>query len=229
MNELERFDSPIVAERPAGKLVSRRLYNAVLTGLVLLSFVVMAACSYYTSTADFLLFVSHNVLTYTIGSLVLSIGGLIAMSIGRSKESMPIAVVGYALFTLSFGFTTSFALTAYSLESISTAFAATAAIMVIFGAAGFLFPNFFAKIQGVLSVSLLAILVVELVLMVMGVRQNFTDIAVILIFCGFIGFDVYRASAAAPTLTNALWFAVDLYLDIINVFLRILSLLGNRD
>ena len=56
-----------------------------------------------------------------------------------------------------------------------------------------------------------------------------TAIVVILLFCGFIGYDVYRASTALPTFTNALWYAVDLYLDIINVFLRLLALFGRRD
>lgn len=229
MNELEQYGSPIVSDRPAPKLISRRLYNMLLVGLVLLSFVVMAVCSQVASTADFIIGVANNYFGFMIGCLVASIAGIVVMSIGRSKESLPMGIVGYALFTLSFGFTTSLTLSFYSLESISMAFTGTAAIMVIFGAAGFLFPNLFAKIQGVLGVSLLAIIVVEVALMLFGVGQNITDIAVILIFCGFIGFDVYQASTAVPTVTNALWYAVDLYLDIINVFLRLLSIFGNRD
>lgn len=229
MSDLERYETPIVTDQPLPRIISRRLYNAVLAGLVVLSFAVMAACSYITSTADFIIFVARNPILYTVVSLAASIVGIVVMSVGRSKESLVLGGVGYALFTLSFGFTTSFALSAYSLESLSTAFAATAAIMVVFGLAGFMFPRFFAKIQGVLCVALLAIVAVELVLMFMGVGQNITDIAVILIFCGFIGYDVYQSQMVAPTLTNALWFAVDLYLDIVNVLLRLLSIFGNRE
>ena len=65
--------------------------------------------------------------------------------------------------------------------------------------------------------------------MLFGVQQTLTDIVVILLFCGFIGYDVHRAATAVPTLTNAVWYAIELYLDIINVFLRLLAIFGRRD
>ena len=229
MNELERYGSPVFRETPAPRLITRRLYNALLAGFVVLSFVIMAICSHITTTIEFVYFIYRNPVLFMVGSLVCSIGGIVCMSIGRSKESLPIGLVGYALFTLTFGFSTSFVLSAYSLDSITTAFTATAGIMIVFGAAGIAFPRFFAKIQGVLLVALLAIIVVELVLTFTGVSQSLTDVAVILIFCGFIGYDVYRASVATPTVSNALWYAIELYLDIINVFLRLLSLFGRRE
>ena len=229
MNEVERYGSPIYREQPAPQLISRRLYNAVLTGFVVLSFIIMAACSHITGTREFVLFMVRNPLLVTLGSLAGSIGGIICMSIGRSRENLTLGLVGYALFSLTFGFTTSLALTAYDMTSISMAFTATAGIMIVFGCAGIMFPNFFARLQGVLVVGLLAIVAVELVLALMGVQQSITDIAVILLFCGFIGYDVYRVTTAVPTFTNALWYAVDLYLDIINVFLRLLALFGRRD
>ena len=229
MNELEQYGSPIYEEGPAPKIISRRLYNAVLAGLVFLSFVVMALCSHITGTLDFLMFLSRHAMMFNVLTLVGSIGGLIVMSIGRAQERLGFAMVGYVLFTLTFGFTTSLALAYYSLESISLAFSATAAIMVVFGVAGIAFPRFFARIQGVLVVGLLAVIGIEIVMMLMGVHQSFTDLAVILLFCGVIGYDVFRASTAVPTLANAVWYAVELYLDIINVFLRLLRLFGNRD
>ena len=164
-----------------------------------------------------------------IACLVGSIGGLILMSVGRSRASLALGVSGFALFTLTFGFTTSIALSAYSMESVANALLATAGIMAVFGALGMAFPSFFARIQGVLAVSLLAVIVVELVMMALGVRQNLTDLVVILLFCGFIGYDVYRASTDAPTLENALWYAIEIYLDVVNVMLRLLSIFGNRD
>lgn len=229
MNELEQYGSPIYQEGPAPKLISRRLYNVVLTGLVVLSFVIMAACSYFTNTIAFAYFVIQNPLAFTFGTIGGSIVGLICMSIGRSKENLALALVGYAVFSLTFGFTTSLALSYYSLASISMAFSATAGIMVVFGAAGIMFPQFFARIQGIICFGLLAMIVVELVLMFLGVQQTFTDIVVVLLFCGFIGYDVYRAQADAPTLVNALWYAIELYLDIVNVLLRLLRIFGNRD
>ena len=91
------------------RLISRRLYNVVLTGIVLLSFVVMAASSHITATADFQIFVGNNALTYSVATIVASIVGIVLMNVAlRAKENLPIAVVGYALFALSFGFAVSF-------------------------------------------------------------------------------------------------------------------------
>ncbi len=232
MNELNQYQGPVAEEprlRAGGKLLSARAYNALLAGLILVSFLVMGVCAQWSSTPEFLRTVGQNALGFTVGTLVGTFGGLIAMRVGRSKESLGISLVGYAVFTVTFGFTTSMALAAYSLESISTALLATAGIVAVFGAAGLAFPRFFARIQGVVGIGLLAVIVVEMVLMFMGISQNVTDIVVIVLFCGFIGYDVYRASTDVPTVANALWYAVEMFLDIINVFLRLLALFGNRD
>lgn len=236
MNELERserydgsFEGPILEQGSAPRIITRRRYNLLLTGFVVLSFVVMWACSYVAGTYEFLLFMMRNPMLWTIGSLVGTIGGLIAMSAGRAKERLPIALAGYALFTLTFGFSSSLVLMLYDLQTISMAFSATAGIMIVFGAAGIMYPRAFERLQGVLVVGLLAIIVIEVVLSLVGVQQTATDGIVVLLFCGFIGYDVHRASTAAPTVSNALWYAVELYLDIMNVFLRLLSIFGRRD
>lgn len=230
MNELDQYESPFVERSSAGgRLLSARAYNALLAGLILVSFIVMGLCARWSGSPAFALALGENALIVTIGCLVGSIVGLIAMSFGRSRESLGLSVAGYALFTATFGFTTSLALAQYSMQDISTALLATAGIVAVFGAAGLAFPQFFAKIQGVLFVALLALVVVEVVLGLMGVSQSFTDIAVVLVFCGFIGWDVYRASTDEPTVNNAIWYAVEMFLDIINVFLRVLDLIGSRD
>lgn len=232
MNELEQYESPIYTEQrqgPAPRLISRRLYNLVLTGLVLLSFAIMAACSQMTSTLEFWMFVQRNPLLFTLLTLVGSFGGIIVMNIARARENLSLGMIGYTVFTLTFGFTTSMVLSMYSLDTITAAFTATAGIMVVFGAAGIAFPRFFERLMPICALGLLAVIVVEFALMLFGVQQSLTDIAVIVLFCGFIGYDVHRASTATPTLSNAVWYAIELYLDIINVFLRLLQLFGRRE
>lgn len=232
MNELEQYESPIYTEQrqgPAPRLISRRLYNLVLTGLVLLSFAIMAACSQMTSTLEFWMFVQRNPLLFTLLTLVGSFGGIIVMNIARARENLSLGMIGYTVFTLTFGFTTSMVLSMYSLDTITAAFTATAGIMVVFGAAGIAFPRFFERLMPVCALGLLAVIAVEFALMLFGVQQSLTDIAVIVLFCGFIGYDVHRASTAVPTLSNAVWYAIELYLDIINVFLRLLQLFGRRE
>ncbi|HCA63484.1 MAG TPA: hypothetical protein DEP73_05025, partial [Pseudomonas sp.] len=51
---------------------------------------------------------------------------------------------------------------------------------------------------------------------------------VVLIFCGYVGVDWGRANQIPKTLDNAIDSAAALYMDIINLFLRILRILGRK-
>ena len=49
-----------------------------------------------------------------------------------------------------------------------------------------------------------------------------------IIFSLYIGYDFLKANELRYTVDNAVDSAVDIYLDIINLFLRILEILGSR-
>ena len=53
-----------------------------------------------------------------------------------------------------------------------------------------------------------------------------TDYVVVLLFCGYVGFDWARAQQYPKTLDNAIDCAADIYVDIINLFIRILSIIA---
>jgi FtsH-binding integral membrane protein len=48
-------------------------------------------------------------------------------------------------------------------------------------------------------------------------------------FCLYIGYDVHRSQQFAKTLDNAVDCALDIYLDIANLFLRLLRLLSRKN
>ena len=54
------------------------------------------------------------------------------------------------------------------------------------------------------------------------------DWIVALLFCGYIGYDWARANAIPNTLDNAIDSAAALYLDIINLFIRLLHIMSRR-
>ena len=92
------------------------------------------------------------------------------------------------------------------------------------------FPNFFLSMGRVLGISLLACIVIEVILMIAGAPLAIMDYIVVLIFCGYIGYDWARANACFKTVDNAIDSAAELYVDIVNLFVRILSILArNRD
>ncbi|MFR3878086.1 MAG: Bax inhibitor-1 family protein [Collinsella sp.] len=200
-----------------------------MSALIFLGFCAMGAGAYFTSTMSFArMMMSGAALPLVFGSFILTIVGMVMMSAAASKQSVGLSLVGYVVFASTFGLTASFGLANYDLPTINTAFIATAAITFVFGAGRDL-PKFFQRVYGIGFGILLATILVEIVLMFMGVSQSITDLIVIVVFAGFIGYDTYVATTVPPTLPNAVLMASNLFVDIINVFLRILNILGRRD
>lgn len=212
-----------------GGRLSVRAYGLLLTALVLAGFLVMGACASLFSNVSFLLAVLDNYFAISAVSFIASIAGIIMMGRGKSAESVGLSLAGYILFVLSFGFTTSTIFLMYSAQTISTAFLATAGIVTVFACLGIAVPHVFEKISGVLGGCLLALIVVQIVMPFLAVDQTLIDFLVIVVFCGFIGYDFHKAMFDEPTVVNAVYNASELFLDIINVFIRVLSLLSRRD
>lgn len=225
----ERAISPFDPARDHSAPLSRRAYNLVMGGLVMLGFGVIALCAAIASTPGFLFAVIDNYLAVTLGSLAASIAGVVVINIGMKREGFGMALGGYALVVCSIGFTTGLALPLYDLPSIANAAVGTALIAMLFTLLGASYPQVFARIQGVAVVSLLALLIVGAVGGLMGMPLGWLDYAIILVFCGFIGYDTYRAQQCEPTVKMAIFNAVQIWLDLVNVFIRILSIVGNRD
>ncbi len=230
MNELDRYQSaPVVAEQPRAKRMSARMFNLTVSGLIFIGFCVMALGSYATSTLAFYKLFASSGLGLILGMFAGSIAGLIMMSVAAGRQSAGLSIAGFALFVSSFGLTASIGLAMYDLPTINTAFAATAGITLVFGTLGMLFPSFFSKAMGVVTGCLFGVIIVELVLMFMGVPQTVLDYAVVAIFAFFIAFDTYKATQVEPTLPNAVLAASNLFVDIVNVFLRILDIIGRKN
>jgi FtsH-binding integral membrane protein len=95
---------------------------------------------------------------------------------------------------------------------------------------GSLFPVFFQRIHRALGFALITVIIIELVeIFIFGIHHGIIDWIVVIIFCGYIGYDWGRANAIPKTVDNAIDSAAALYMDIINLFLRILRILGRRN
>ena len=62
----------------------------------------------------------------------------------------------------------------------------------------------------------------------LGIHHGIIDWIVVVIFCGYVGVDWGRANQIPKTVDNAVDSAAALYMDIINLFLRIVRILGRR-
>lgn len=141
-----------------------------------------------------------------------------------------ISFLGYNLVVVPFGLVVSLIVSDYSTDIVVKAMQATT--MVTFGMmfVATIFPSFFKSIGSALFWALLISIVVEL-LMIFVFKQKLSviDWIVALIFCGYIGFDWAMANSVERTFDNAVDSAAELYMDIINLFVRILSIMGKKN
>lgn len=140
-----------------------------------------------------------------------------------------ISFIGYNFVVVPFGLVINVVVSRYNPTVVLDAIRITGFVTVIMMACGAMFPQFFEKIIGALTVALVAVIVVELIeIFILGIHHDILDWIVALIFCGYIGYDWARANRIPKTIDNAVDSAAALYMDIINLFLRILRIFGRR-
>ena len=206
----------------AGTMVTERAYNLTI-GLtllwgVLINVVMATFFVYQILSLNYLLVV------------ILYFAGTIGCSILVHKSSSPaVSFAGFTSMAISMGLLLTFYVTAFTGHSVAYAFIATALITVIMVLLSMLYPEFFRNLGRTLFVSLIGCILIELIgSLVLGLPMTIIDYAVALIFCGYIGLDWHRAQQFPKTMDNAVDSAADIYLDVVNLFVRILSITGKR-
>ena len=214
--KLERMNSC------AGTKVTERSYNLTI-GLtllwgVLINVVMSVFFTYQILSLNYLLV------------LVLYFVGTIGCSILVHKSDNPaVSFAGFTGMAVSMGLLLTFYVTAFTAHSVSYAFIATALVTVIMVILSMLYPDFFRNLGRTLFISLLACIIIQVAgMFLLGLPMTIIDYAVALIFCGYIGLDWCRAQRYPKTLDNAIDCAADIYLDVVNLFIRILAITGKR-
>ena len=93
------------------------------------------------------------------------------------------------------------------------------------------FPRAFEKIGAALGVALVGIILCGLVMLLISGRQPiWMSYAAAGLFSLYLGYDIYRSQQYPKTIKNAVASALDIYLDLANIFLRLLEIMGkNKD
>ena len=140
-----------------------------------------------------------------------------------------VSFLGYNLLVVPFGLIVNLAVRHYDPALVLDAIRVTGLVTLVMMVLGSLLPKVFKKIGGALAVALLGVIAIELIeLYVFRIHHSFIDWIIVIIFSGYIGYDWARANAIPKTVDNAVDCAAALYVDIINLFLRILRIRGRR-
>ena len=219
----QNFDNGPIVNTSIGNMIgdqiSARTFNLII-GLCLLwgfafNFVIVQTVDAYALAENYVLVVIGYFISCFIGILMY-----------RKCDNPILSFIGYNLIVLPIGLILSVALYGVPSELITSAIFITGVTTLLMMTLGIVFPNVFKSIIATVSIALLVTIVIELLMTLFSATTPiFIDYVVALLFCGYIGYDWGKANAKEKTLDNAIDGAAELYLDIINLFLRILIIL----
>lgn len=202
--------------------MSARMYNFAIGACLLYGFVLNAIV--ILAFGD--VFYYMNPIALLIGYFVCCIAGIFL----TLSHSPGISFLGYTLVVVPIGALLSVLLPSYGADDILMAIIITGLITLGMTSAATAYPAVFARMGRALFFTLLIGIIVEIVaVFLFHYAGNIFNLLFAIVFSLYIGYDWCRAQAYPKTLDNAIDSACDLYLDIVNLFIRLLAIFGSRD
>ena len=175
--------------------------------------------------------VAKSYMIWIIAELVV----VMITSVAIQKQNTAVAGIGYFLYSLVNGVTLSCIFYVYELGSIYQVFFVSAAMFAGMAVLG-LFTNLDLSKVGSIAIMLLWGIIVATLVNSLLIKSTgfdmFMDYIVVVLFCGITAYDMQKlkkySQTGADSNTVAIYFGMSLYLDFINIFLRLLRLFGKR-
>ena len=225
LDSTERREERLAKVIEPGHIISRNTYNLALGGFTLYGLLVnLILCTIPAVTE---LYYTMNPIVFLIGYFALCWGGI---ALSKNSDNPLVSFLGYNMVCCPMGVVVSACVTGYGgigNELVQQAFLITCIVAGVMTAASMAYPQFFDKLGGTLFVVLISLIVVEIVLLLLGIEQIVTSWVAAILFSFYIGFDFYRSQQFEPCLDNAVDCALDIYVDLINLFIRILRILAS--
>ena len=206
-----------------GTGISTSVYNLIMGGMILYGIIInIVMCMTCTKLA-----LSINPIVLFVGYLVLVIAGTFMVHRSRSTA---IRFVGYNMIVVPMGLILSVVVQAYggvSSAVVMQAFLYTGIITGIMILLSIAFPKFFSKIGGMLLGCLIGMIIAYIVVWLLHIDTIIIAYFGAVLFSLYIGYDVWRSQQVPHTVGNAVASACEIYVDIVNLFLRLLEILGH--
>ena len=221
MKERKALRLSTIVEEDA--IISTRLYNTVIGIVVLYGLLLNIWLVNHISEINSVLTMGPWAMFF------LYIGCVCAGTIITFKSKNPlVSFLGYNLVVMPVGILLTQAIPGYPIEEITIAIANTIAITIAMILVSTLFPQLFQGLGMTLFVSLFAALMIEVIVSILGYSVGIFNYIFVGLFSLYLGYDWSRAQAYPKTFDNAVDSALDIYLDIINLFIRILQIVAKN-
>ena len=209
-----------------GKNIFAKVFLWMFIGLL-----ITFGTSFYVSTQEFL---AWNVLKLGWVWFIIELAIVIFLTARITKMSSFTAKLSFALYSFVTGLMLSYIFIIFSLPSILLVFGAAALMFGVFGLYGYFTKVDLTKISSILAMGLVGIIIVSLINIFLGNAMVDTIISIvgIVIFTLFVAYDIQKIKSFSsfsniPTDNLAIYGALQLYLDFINIFLDLLNLFGS--
>ena len=206
------------------QVIGVRAYNGIMLGVLLWGLLINVLLCYTVGSV----YRFMNPIVFTVLYIVCAGAGVL---IAAASEKPLISFLGYNMVVLPFGLVIATLVEAYGgpyTDLVAQAFLYTLVITLGMAGVALAFPRLFEKLGGALLGILIGLVLCEILLLVFGVAQTATDWIAAGLFSIYIGYDIYRSQQFPKTVDNAVDSALDIYLDIANLFIRILRLMAKR-
>ncbi len=213
--------------REGEQVVSERTFNLIIGGMLLWGFLLNFLTVSLFGEQVLRLVYGVNPFVFLIGYIVLVLAGNALVMRGSTALSF----IGYTLIAAPIGMVICLSVQGIPVSTVKSAVLITAIVTLSFMIAATVFTGFFLSLGRVLFFSLLFTIVGGLISTLLFRGRGFVLYEWLSagIFSLYIGYDWARANTCAPTVHNAVCLSASLYLDIVNLFLRILSILNRND
>ena len=214
-NQKERFNVDLSKE------VSRKTFNFVLGAVIvwglLLNILLCKTCGDFVNGVNIGLLIGMYI--------ILTIFGLFI----SYKSDVPIiSFIGFNLVCLPLGLLLTRLVKYYeqgSSDIVYMAIVYTGIITAIMVLLSIIFSEWFLSLDSVLIISLAITVIVGIISNIIVGDLLIVSIISAGIFSLYIGYDIQKSQQYPSTIDNAVDCAIDLYIDIINLFLRILDII----
>lgn len=211
-------------ERPADTL-SEGVYMAAVSGLTVMGLALASVIGFSTMNWH------PDLMTVLLTGLGLPIVGIFVSKLSRS---WPISILGYLMIVVGLGAICGPTVALYKTAVVLIALVATMGVSTVMAIAGILYSkslkNWGAYLFGALM-ALLFVRVAQIFMIGMGFQETlwympFVEYLGAVLFSLYIVYDWNRARDLPHTMENAVDSAVAIFLDIVNLFLQLLRVIG---
>lgn len=207
--------------------ISSRTYNAIMCGTLLWGFLANVLMVAFLAAPVMNLAMRVGPLWLFVGYIVLALVGI--MMSARSSSPV-VSFIGFNLLVLPMGVMLCLLVPGLPVAVVTKALLLTGIVTATMVLLGIVQPNLFLSMGRTLFIAFIAAFIAELVATFLF-HYNGTafDWIFVILFSGYIGYDVAKAQIYPKTVDFAIDCALVIYIDIIGLFIRLLSLLSREN